>query len=337
MLTFEIQKDSGRIQVFPAGTFRAGDGRPYDAPHWLVNEAVAARLINNSAQKANDYVIDYEHQTLNTEWNGQPAPAAGWCKTLSFDAASGLWANDVKWTPKAKEFIANDEYRYISPVFRYDAKTGEVLELLHLALTNNPALDGMSDVGSWVQAKFSNTQPTDEELFMKKVLAALNLQAKEGATAEENEAAAVEAITALQSKADKATTLEGEVTALKSKEPDPSKYAPVAALTALQAENKRLKEAQLNAELDAVVEQAQAECKLSAAQAKAIRAQTWENAAALKTHLESFPVNAALKNQQQHNGDDKGGDTTLTEAELAVCRATGVSPEEFAKTKAAQA
>lgn len=340
VLTFEIPKDfegdNGRVQIFPAGSFRAGDGRPYDAPHWYVDEAVANRLFSQANAKQNDYVIDYEHQTLNSELNGQPAPAAGWCKLLSFNTEDGLWAEDVKWTPKAKAFITNDEYRYISPVFRYDAKTGEVLELLHLALTNNPALDGMSDVGSWVQAKFSNTQPKEEESSMKLVLAALNLQAKPDATAEENEAAAVEAISALTAKADKSTELEGQITALKSQDPDPKKYVPIAQLTALRSENEELKKAQFDKDLDTVLGEAQAACKISKAQSDALRKQSWESAAALKEHLESYPVNAALKNQQQHNGDDNDDGSALSDAELAICRATGVSPEDFAKTKAAQ-
>ena len=54
----------------------------------------------------------------------------------------------MQWTARAKGFIDGDEYRFISPVFRYNPKTGEITELLHVALVNTPALDGMAQVAA---------------------------------------------------------------------------------------------------------------------------------------------------------------------------------------------
>lgn len=77
--------------------------------------------------------------------NDQPAPAAGWFGKLEW-RKSGLYAVDVEWTERATQMIEGSEYKYISPVFAYDKKTGKVKRLLHAALTNNPALDGMDAV-----------------------------------------------------------------------------------------------------------------------------------------------------------------------------------------------
>ena len=73
-------------------------------------------------------------------------PAAGWINPRSLvwvesGPEPGLYA-EVKWTAKAAEMIAADQYRYLSPVFTYDKTTGEPSDLLNVALTNFPAIDG---------------------------------------------------------------------------------------------------------------------------------------------------------------------------------------------------
>ncbi|ABK45571.1 Mu-like protein prophage I protein-like protein [Magnetococcus marinus MC-1] len=80
-------------------------------------------------------LVDYEHQSMHAEYNGQPAPAAGWIETLEYVAGQGLYAT-VRWTERAKEMIRAGEYRYISPAFNYDNRTGAVSSLISAALTN---------------------------------------------------------------------------------------------------------------------------------------------------------------------------------------------------------
>jgi phage I-like protein len=156
--TFEIKSVSGAIQLLPTGTFRARDGRPKDVAsgYWLITAPVAQRLIRKAAERATDLVIDYEHQTLNSAENGQPAPAAGWFRSTSLEwrEGHGLYAGQVQWTNKAAAMIAAREYRYLSPVFSYDKQTGEVLELHHVGLTNFPALDGMASLPTLAAARF---------------------------------------------------------------------------------------------------------------------------------------------------------------------------------------
>lgn len=132
------------LQVTPAQDFTPADGRTMDVPAWRIDGAIAARVIEafNAAQPL---VIDYEHQTLNKEKNGQPAPAAGWIHALQWIDGKGLYAL-AELTEKAKEQIKAGEYRYFSPVIQYSAKTGEVTRLLMGALTNNPAIHGMAAI-----------------------------------------------------------------------------------------------------------------------------------------------------------------------------------------------
>ncbi len=128
-------------------------------PSWRINALVAQRLMARHARRKTRAVIDYEHQTLRTEENGQPAPAAGWIAALEWREGSGLWAR-AEFTERAAKHIAAREYRYVSPVFRYHEATGEVLDLLMAAITNNPAIDGMApmELQAAASAAFNQAQ-----------------------------------------------------------------------------------------------------------------------------------------------------------------------------------
>ncbi len=138
------------------------------------------------AQK-NDMVIDYEHQTLA----GTEAPAAGWIKELINKGKDGVWAV-VEWTEKAKEYLKNKEYRYLSPVFLKRASDNKVVKLINAGLTNQPAIDGMMPLINKMQVasyKMQEEQKTKKEVIqMKRLLEVLGLD--EDAT----EDAAIEAV-----------------------------------------------------------------------------------------------------------------------------------------------
>jgi phage I-like protein len=122
------------IHLIPAGTFQARDGR---GPFTVTDMAA---VIAASLDPGLDMVIDYDHQSdfASVPEVGGTAPAAGWGRKLEA-REDGIWAQ-VQWTPKAAEMLASKEYRYISPVFTADKKTGKVLQILRAALTNTPAL-----------------------------------------------------------------------------------------------------------------------------------------------------------------------------------------------------
>ncbi len=158
------------VQLLPAGSFRAIDGRPTDVPAWNLTALSAQRLVDQRAARTNRTVIDYEHQTLHARANGQPAPAAGWYDTIEWREGSGLWALHVEWTDRARQMIAAGEYRYLSPVFSYDAR-GQVTRVLHAALTNDPGLDGMAAVAA---ASSLASEPLMDDL-RERLLYLLNL------------------------------------------------------------------------------------------------------------------------------------------------------------------
>lgn len=81
--------------------FAATDGRPHGLPDWRLTGETALSIIKLAAARVTDFVIDYEHQTLKTGNNGQPAPAAGWFKRLEWREGDGLYVTDARWTERA--------------------------------------------------------------------------------------------------------------------------------------------------------------------------------------------------------------------------------------------
>ncbi len=91
------------IRLLPAGRFKAKDGRPAGLPDgWHLDDASAAQVIASAQAQQDQFLIDYEHQTLYSEDNGAKAPAAGWFSALEWRPGDGLYATDVAWTDYAQ-------------------------------------------------------------------------------------------------------------------------------------------------------------------------------------------------------------------------------------------
>ncbi len=118
------------IRILPVGQVELSDGRePFEVDAAALSDMVAA-----FRSRGVDLVIDYEHQSLQ----GERAPAAGWIKDLEA-RRDGLWAR-VEWTRQAQEYLLSKEYRYFSPVLRLDLESRKPTALMHLGLTNVPAI-----------------------------------------------------------------------------------------------------------------------------------------------------------------------------------------------------
>lgn len=119
------------IKILPLGHVksRQGDFFVDDESYRIMSKVFKERNI--------DIVVDYEHQTLQ---NVQ-APAGGWIKELILGTDAII--AKVEWTPKAREYIQNKEYKYLSPVVLVREKDHKAIVLQSVALTNTPAIDGM--------------------------------------------------------------------------------------------------------------------------------------------------------------------------------------------------
>lgn len=337
--SFEIRSEGAAIQLFPAGTFKARDGRPTDVKdgHWLIDNDIAARLLAKMATRLTDVVIDYEHQTLNSAENGKEAPAAGWIKGVSLEwrEGEGLFASPVDWTERGGNYIKAKEYRYLSPVFAYDKRTGAVLDLLHVGLTNYPAIDNLHPLQAMAAARFQLADPAatsakENQSVNKEALIALL-----GLSTDASEEDIQTALTALKADAGKVGELQTALAAAKTeRKPDPAKFVPVDVVESLKLDIAALKTSQVEGEVGELVKAGLADGRLLLAQEKWARDLGKKDVAALKTYLEQTPAIAALKGQQTHRHQPEAPATVdqLDTEALAVCKAMGIEPADYLAT-----
>ena len=303
-------KAPAEVHILPPGPFRTTDGRPEDVDAWQLDAIIADRLIAKIRSRKIKTVIDYEHQTLYKELNGQPAYAAGWFSDMEWRDA-GLFAIRVDWTSRAASAIEAKEILYTSAVFTYDKKTGEVKDILSFAITNTPALDMLDSLTALSRlGGFAHGKPQSEENSM---------DPKDTSIAE--------------------LTARVNVLVSQAKEKDDS----IAALTAQIDDLKK----QI-ADRDAAAVEAEAkekaeliEAALTGQHAFPAEKELLEDMTLpqVKKFLETRKGVELLTRQTDGSRPDTGADSAhgLTEEELAVCSRANIAPEDFAKTKAALA
>lgn len=336
------------VRLFPAGEFRAVDGRPAECAAWVMTDADGQRLVAEASARASDYLIDYDHQTLRAEANGLPAPASGWFKRLEWRPGDGLWMIGIDWTALAAERIAGKEYRYISPVFSYDKTSGRVLSIFHAALTNNPGLDGLTDLAALAADFFlaNHQEASVNEELLEQLRWLLNLPV--GTTAVEIATHLGKLIEQLQGDGSAATSFDlaayltssrSQIAALTAQvaAPDPARFVPIATLSALQGENTGLKGqlAALTAEVDdsklnKAIADGLAAGKLTPATEAWARDLGKSNLAALTSFLVAAPVVVALGSTQTGGAKPAGGAPAANDAPAVAQAALKYQTEQAA-------
>lgn len=323
------------LQLLPAGEFNGRDGRPGKGLTWKLSDAqgraLAAKL--NARHATVRFNLDYEHQAMLAEDNGQPAPASGWGTKFEWRDGAGLFLLDTQWTARAKQMIEAGEYLYLSPVIAYDQKSGHVTDVINAALTNIPNLD-ISPVAqervARLSARFSSDPSTDDpehkpmNPVLKALLKALNLaddateaqataalaslqQARSDYTAllkslgvaeTANAEAAGTAVAALRARADKGAA-----------DPDPTRWVSMEKFNELNTQVVALNTTNRNREVDELIQRAKDEGKLMPAAEEVWRNVGKSDIAQLRAMVEKTPANPALAGRQQSGGANPGNDT----------------------------
>ncbi len=133
-LCFELSADVPEwVEVLPPGpTVTGRDGRTWS---YDPAEVLAATKAHTAGA---DLPFDYVHATELKAPQGDDAPASGWAREYRLNERGAIEAR-VEWTAKARNAIAEREYRYLSPVFIYD-DAGRIHRFSSFGLTNKPNL-----------------------------------------------------------------------------------------------------------------------------------------------------------------------------------------------------
>ena len=323
------------ISVLPLGHVKSAKGE-FDVD----GESFAA-MKAQIAQRGVDLVVDYEHQTLT----GEQAPAAGWVKELFLD--DGQIKARVEWTDRAKAYLSNREYRYLSPVITVRKADNKAMGLHSIALTNTPAIEHMEAIVN--SLNFEGGQNTMD--FMKELAKLLGLgedateeQVKEALKAclEENKSLKESAAEAAkqQPPEDDKVVANKEVCELLGLKAGAATADVAAAIMALKSGNiggvnlveqvKSLEAKLADRDAEEAVEMALKAGKITPAQRE------WAKGYALK-NLEDFKGFVEKAPQVVPMGDVGGSESLalkrdeVDEATLLVCKQLGISAEDVKK------
>lgn len=367
---FQLGED-GYIQALPDGHFSSVDGRPEDVlgGKWLMDDVAFAALKANTPHQAGDLVIDYEHQTLNKEQNGQPAPASGWfhIDDVQYRPGHGLFVKP-RFTDNAIARLNAKEYRYFSLVFGYDKADGRPLFIHSAALTNRPGVDGLQPLAALsarlnaecsglsalatLNANNANalphpTQPEGLHVnpLLMKLLAALGIEIADGS--EPTEAQLNDALKRIDDLVKAAGSVDGlkqEVAALSAKSPtiDLTKYVPIATANALREQLVALTAENGVLTVEQTVKAAIDEGKAFECERQYLIDLGKQSMAALTANLGERVAIAALTAKQTTTvpAPNKDKDTALaalTAEDLSVAEQMGLTPEQMAAGKKATA
>lgn len=81
--------------------------------------------------------FDFDHGMVLGLNPSSDSRAAGWFRPEI--RGEELWASDIQWTPRGAQALRDREFRYFSPTLYRDYESGEIEELINVALTNMPA------------------------------------------------------------------------------------------------------------------------------------------------------------------------------------------------------
>jgi phage I-like protein len=332
------------VRLLPIGRVELRDNRePFE-----VDQADLGAIVSTFTANGVDLVVDYEHQSLT----GDKAPAAGWIKDLEA-RIDGLYVR-IEWTPVALKHIRANEYRYYSPVLRLDPKTRHPLALMHVGLTNVPAIKGLAPL---LAAKYGGegeepviimlnsqalpapAEKQEEVPMLKKLINKLGL--KPEATEEEvlslvadrtQEVVALKAQAAalpeiavalgLEKTAD-AATITGTILALKQGTEQ---------LSTLRTELEVLKAEHVQGKAQKAVDEALAAKKITPAQVEWALKYASEDQEGFAAYVKAAVPVLAGKQFKVPTENGKG-EVSLSASELQMCRLTGITPEAFKASK----
>jgi phage I-like protein len=322
--------------VLPLGRVELSDHRE----PFMVDETSLEILVAAYRSRGVDLVIDYEHQSLQ----GERAPAAGWIKDLEA-RSDGLWAR-VDWTEQARDYLEKKEYRYFSPVLRLDPETRKPMALIHVGLTNVPAINHLPPlVARWGggAAEPQDLQPGEParrspgmamESGKEKTKMVEQLKRLMGLEPEAEEGAVCGKV--LEAFRDLAMSLNlpGDVSVAQMKGAVEALKAGVGRLLKAEEELQGLKARLARETADRRVEEALKTGKVSPAQRGWALEYCRRDPDGFQTYVDRAPKLVPTGEELQLLREDHQDESGLLPEEMAVCRSLNVSPEAYQKAKA---
>ncbi|MBU8912330.1 MAG: phage protease [Desulfobacterales bacterium] len=312
--------------------FKAGWGKLDTGEKFLVDEQAFDLVLKFITAQGNEVVFDYEHASLEKE----AAPASGWIKELVWEKDVGIKAR-VEWTDTAKEYIANKEYRYFSPVFAVRKSDKRVCYLDSVALTNRPKTSNLTPILAKLEQSWERKIYKEEKMDREKLIADLGL--KEDATdAEVLTAVAKLGVELPEAKTETKEVIPEKITAALDLKEDDDTSTIVASIHALKAGNdtgvsreefNKLQAKLTKKDAEDAVDAAMTAGKVAPASKPWALAYAKEDLKGFNTFVAKAPVVVPVDDLPGKKNDDVPGD--LTQTDLKVAKMFGVTEDDIKK------
>lgn len=324
----ELEGAPETISVLPIGHVVSSKGE-FD-----VDEESYREMKAQIAKRGVDLVVDYEHQTLK----GCEAPAAGWVKELKLE--DGQIKAVVEWTERGAEYLKNREYRYLSPVVSVRKSDNKAMGLHSLALTNTPAIEGMTPIVNSENFEGGNNnmdlikklaellglgENATEEQVMEALKACIaeNKSLKEGQKSDDEAVVANKAVCELLGleAGAPAADVSAKIMELKS--------GNIGGVNVVE-ELKALKQQNAERDADAAVTLALKAGKITPAQKDWARSYALSDPKGFGSFVEKAPQIVPMGEVELEDTKELKSDT-LDEATMLACKQLGVDPEDVKK------
>lgn len=357
------------IELMPAGQVRV---RPHDGREDWQNPD-AAGVVAATEALGLPRPIDFEHQGDRSRENGQPAPAAGWIKRVFERAgavwAEVDWTERAAAMIAAQEYrflspvFAYDKSRTVKFIAGAGLTNDPALFIRALARAEPNQEDPEMDLKKLREALGLAADATEATILAAAAAAqkalgdlAKALGVEDGADAAAIATAAVAKVTAGKEAVDglktvaeaaglagdaKVDDVKSAVATAKARadakpegDPDPNAFVPRAQYDALAKRVDTLETGTAEASATAAVDEAVKAGKVAPATRDWALGYAKSDPAGFKAFVENAPV--VVKPGEIGSLPKAGGkpaDAPLTEEELAVCKATGISEDAYKKSR----
>jgi len=315
--------------------FASGWGKLADGTKFFVDQTAFEFIKEFIAARGNEIHFDYEHASLEK----QAAPAAGWIKELVWEENTGIKAR-VEWTDKAKNYIANREYRYFSPVFYIRKSDSRICGLDSVALTNRPLTTNLTPILARLEAEAGLGKETNKEekrMNRKELITALGLK-EDAADAEILTAVAKLDVKIPEAKTETKEVIPEKITAALDLKAGDDISTIVASIHALKQKNdagvSRDEFEKLQAKLAAkeaadAVDSAMKAGKIAPAQKEWAIEYAKEDLKGFNTFVAKAPVIVPVDTLPGKTDDKPAG--KLTETDLQIAKMMGVTEDDIKK------
>lgn len=285
----------------------------------VFSERSAVEVIRAFNALKRELSFDYGHGQLSDDNAPENGKSAGWFGLEVRE--DGLYAVNIRWTPKAYQEIKNREWRYPSPWLSLDRETLEILAIHNCALTNIPATHDAQPLMAASLLALGDTT------MREKICTLLGLPMT---ASDEAIMSALEGKMKMLAEYMEKAGSGGEAMAtdVRFTELSAQLSARDVALASLTKEVEQLKAEKLSAERSSLIEQGIREFKIAPAQRAYFEKKSPED---IREFLSTAPTLVQGSAEQRTDSPLPA----LTEEELAVAKSLNLSAEQMAKGKSA--